>query len=268
LHRTQFFLDVVDPDLSILLGEQIQAVLYFNQIIVLDAANRTMLGCYPNFICQSFALFPEEEAGMVFALNDVPTQIYAIPPGDAGGAGRVSFIVTIKDSSDQTQRVLIGRTNLSINPLTQPLIQSLSDMAEMNGTGILLDDSGIILYHPEISKIRTAYTGQQGDQPLFYDDTASDGTRQLVYYQPVIGRAWASVLNVPAQEAQKLALEIALPLSLMLIGLAVFAVIILRVSLRVVTRSLQNLASEADRIVQGQLDRSLQVDGEDEVGQL
>jgi signal transduction histidine kinase/HAMP domain-containing protein len=44
--------------------------------------------------------------------------------------------------------------------------------------------------------------------------------------------------------------------------------VILRVGLRVVTRSLQRLASEADRIAKGQLDRPLQVEGEDEVGQL
>jgi PAS domain S-box-containing protein len=90
----------------------------------------------------------------------------------------------------------------------------------------------------------------------------------MVYYQPVAGRAWAIVLTVPAQETQQLALEIALPLSLMLIGLALFALVTLRFGLRVVTRSLQNLASEADRIAQGQLDRPLQVEGEDEVGQL
>ena len=54
-------------------------------------------------------------------------------------------------------------------------------------------------------------------EALFYDDTASDGTRQLVYYQPVIGRPWAIVLTVPAQQAQQLALNIAMPLSLMII---------------------------------------------------
>lgn len=261
-------LDAVDPDLSTLLGEQLQAVPYFDQAIVLDAANRAVLGCYPVDTCQSFTLFPEEDAGIAFALSDVPSQIYSIPPGQAGGVARVSFIVSIKDSAGQTQRILLGRTDLGINPLTQPLIQSLSSMNEMGGTGILLDDNGVILYHPDASQIRTAYAGQQGDQPLFYDDTAQDGTRQMVYYQPVAGRAWAIVLTLPAQQTQQLALEIALPLSVMLVILALFALISLRLGLRVITRSLQRLASEADRIAQGQLDRPLQVEGEDEVGQL
>jgi PAS domain S-box-containing protein len=260
--------ETVNPDLSALLGAQLQAVPYFDQALVLDARSREVLGCYPERACQSFTLFPEEDAGIVFAINDVPSQIYSIPPDEAGRVSRVSFIVAIKDSNGQTQRVLIGRTDLGINPLTQPLIQSLQAMAEVGGTGILLDDNGLVLYHPDATQIRTAYTGQQSDQPLFYDDTASDGTRQMVYYQPVTGRAWAIVLTIPAQQTQQLALEIALPLSVMLIILAVFALISLRLGLRVITRSLQKLASEADRISQGQFDRPLQFEGEDEVGQL
>jgi len=261
-------LDAVDPDLSALLGEQIQAVPYFNQTIVLEATSRTLLGCYPVSSCSSFTLFPEEDAGVFFAINEVPTQIYSIPPNEAGGTARVSFIVAITDNTGQTQRVFLGRTDLGVNPLTQPLIQSLNNMTEMRGTGILLDDNGTILYHPDTTQIQTVYTGQRSDEPIFYDDTAPNGTRQLVYYQPVVGRAWAIVLTVPAQETQQLALQIALPLSLMLVALAFIALIILRVGLRVVTRSLQNLAREADRIAQGQLDRPLKVEGEDEVGQL
>ncbi|MBV5344464.1 MAG: HAMP domain-containing protein, partial [Rhodoferax sp.] len=103
---------------------------------------------------------------------------------------------------------------------------------------------------------------------LFYDGTASDGTRQLVYYQPVVGRPWAVVLTVPAQQAQQLSLNIAMPLSLMIIFLAFVAMVSLRVGLRVVTGSLQSLATEANRIAQGNLDHPLQVDGVDEVGQL
>jgi PAS domain S-box-containing protein len=262
-------LEAVDPELSTLLGDQIQSVPYFDQAFVLDATDpSTPVSCYPASACSPFALFQEEDAGVLFALSDVPSQIYSIPPSEMGGVARVSFIVAIKDSTGQTQRIFLGRTDLGINPLTQPLIQSLGEMAEMGGAGILIDENGTILYHPDDTKIRTAYTGQLSDQPLFYDDTATDGTRQLVYQQPVPGRAWTIVLTVPAQETQQLALEIALPLSVMLIVLALVALVILRIGLRVVTRSLQKLSSEAERIAKGQLDRPLQVEGEDEVGQL
>lgn len=265
---TQNLLEADHSSLSALLGEQIQTVPYFDQAFLLDAESKLMIGCYPDSACDAYALFPEEDAGVLFAIRGVPTQIYSIPPLDGGSAARVSFIVTIHNGAGQIQRVFIGRTDIGINPLTQPLIQSLNHMAELGGTGILLDDNGIVLYHPDATQLQTTYNGQRSDQQLFYDDKAFDGTRQMVYYQPVPGRAWAIVLTVPAQETQQLALEIALPPSLMLFGLAVLALIILRIGLRVVTRSLQDLAREADRIAHGQLDRPLHVEGEDEVGQL
>jgi hypothetical protein len=137
----------------------------------LDATSRAVLGCYPASACQLFALFPEEDVG-ILTLSDIPSQIYAIPPGEGGEVAQVSFIVAIKDGAGQTQRVFLGRTDLGINPLTQPLIQSLRDMAQMRGSGILLDDNGMILYHPDATRVGTAYIGQRGDQPLFYDETA------------------------------------------------------------------------------------------------
>ena len=54
----------------------------------------------------------------------------------------------------------------------------------------------------------------------------------------------------------------------MILVLAVLALVLLRVGLRVVTGSLQGLAFEANRIAQGKLDHPLQTTGVDEVGQL
>ena len=51
--------------------------------------------------------------------------------------------------------------------------------------------------------------------------------------------------------AQQLALNIAMPLALMIIVLSLIALVSLRFGLRVVTGSLQGLAAEANRIAQG-----------------
>jgi len=260
-------LETTDPELSAFLGEQIQTVPYFNEAFVLDGVSRAVLGCYPSEACRAFALFPEEDAGLLFALSDVPNQIYTIPPASPGGAARLSFLIAIKNAG-QTQRILLARTDLGINPLTQPLIQSLDAMKEIGGVGILIDDNGVILYHSDSAQVMTRYSGRTGDPSLFYDETAPDGTRQMVYYQRAAGRSWAIVLTVPAKETQQLALQIAQPLSLMIVLLAVAALIALWIGLRTVALSLKNLAIEANRIAQGQLDRPLSTEGEDEVGQL
>jgi len=261
-------LETTDPELTSLIGQRMQAVPYFDQFFVLDARSKNLLAGYPESARREFALHADEEIGLSLASSGVLTQIYSLPSASPGIPSRVSFLVAIVDGSGSVQRVLIGRTTLETNPLTLPLINSIDNMRELDGMGLLLDENGRIIYHSDSSQSVTAYTGQRGDQALFYDDTAPDGTRQIVYYQPVIGRPWAIVLTVPAQQAQQLALNIAAPLAAMIILLALIALVSLRVGLRVVTASLQNLASEANRIAQGKLDHPLQVEGVDEVGQL
>lgn len=261
-------LDATGTELTSIIGLRIQAVPYFDQFFVLDADTQELLAGYPATSKVDFKLYPAEDNGLILASSGVLTQIYSIPPLSVDEYARVSFLVAILDSSGQVQRVLIGRTTLETNPLTLPLIESINNMKDLGGTGFLLDEDGRIIYHSDPRQLVTTYSGHRGSDPLFYDDTATDGTRQLVYYQPVIGRPWAVVLTVPAQQAQQLALNIAMPLSLMIIFLALVALIILRVGLRVVTGSLQSLADEANRIAQGNLDNPLQTDGVDEVGQL
>ncbi len=260
-------LEATGDELKSIIGLRIKAVPYFDQIFVLDVDNKELLAGYPENAVTGFNLFPDEETGVLLASNGVLTQIYSIPPSSVGDASRVSFLVAIVEFG-QVQRILIGRTTLETNPLTLPLIESINHMVGLGGTGFLLNENNRIIYHSDPSQVLTTYNGQSGSEAFFYDDTAADGTRELVYYQPVIGRPWAIVLKVPAQQVQQFALDIALPLSLMIIFLAIVAMVSLRLGLRVVTGSLQSLAAEANRIAQGHLDNPLQVDGVDEVGQL
>ncbi len=252
-------------DLAVTLGEQIRTVPYFDQLVVLDSGQNVM-AVYP--AASSVALAPEEFVGVTLAVQGVESQYYAIPPEPGDRAARLSFIASVADGSGQVQRVLIGRTALSQNPLIGPLLNSLENMKELGGKGILLDDQGRILFHPNADLLMTDYLGQRSGEVLFYDNPAPGGTRELVYYQPVEGRSWGIVLTIPAQEAQQLSLNIAAPLSAMIFMLALLALVSLRVSLRVVTGSLRGLAAEAALITRGKLDHPLKVDSVDEVGQL
>ncbi|HNF93927.1 MAG TPA: ATP-binding protein, partial [Anaerolineales bacterium] len=254
-------------ELTDIIRSRIKAVPYFDQLIVLDASTKDILAIYPEDTRQGFKLYPDEDTGILLSTQGVLTQVYSIPPISEDGSARVSFLAAIQEGS-QVRRVLIGRTTIEANPLTLPLIKSLDDMSDLDGFGMLIDESNRIIYHSDQEHALTVYEGQQGPEPFFYDNTAADGTRQLVYYHPVIGRPWAIVLTIPAQRAQQLALNIATPLALMIVVLAVVALISLRLGLRVVTGSLKGLAAEANRIAQGNLDHPLQVTGEDEVAQL
>ncbi|MBI3170759.1 MAG: HAMP domain-containing protein, partial [Chloroflexi bacterium] len=260
-------LDATGSELTAIIASRIKAVPYFDQLIVMDAVTRDILAIYPEDTRAGFKLYSDEDTGILLSTQGVLTQVYSIPPISEDGSARVSFLAAIREGS-QVRRVLIGRTTIEANPLTLPLIKSLDNMRSLDGSGMLIDDTNHIIYDSDEANALTVYEGQQGPEPFFYDNTASDGTRQLVYYHPVVGRPWAIVLTIPAQRAQQLALNIATPLALMIIVLAVIALVTLRLGLRVVTGSLKGLAAEANRIAQGNLDHPLQVAGEDEVAQL
>ncbi len=254
-------------ELSTLLGEQMRAEPYFDQLFVLGSQDE-LVAAYPGSDSANFGLFPQEHIGLGLAGQGVAVQVYTIPPSQSGGSARVSFLTAIVDSSGKVQRILLGRSALAHNPLTQPLINSLNGTRSLGGVGLLLDDQGLILYSPNADQIMTPYTDERGSSAIFYESPAPRGTRNLVYYQPALGRSWAVVLTVPAVEVQQLALDIAAPLSILVLVLAVAALVFLRLGLRVVTASLHELATELARIAQGRLDHPLAGGGEDEVGQL
>jgi PAS domain S-box-containing protein len=252
-----------DPnaDLAAILQERSQSVPYFNQLFVYDVQSGKLLAGYPAETAA--ALTVQEQEGLLLAGQGVPNQMYTVPPVDEGDAAGVSFLAAIPN----VEQVLIGRTYLDLNPYTRALLSNLNSLAGVNGAGILVAED-VIVYHSQPEQNWTSYEGQRSDQPAFLDETASLGTRELVYYQPVPGHPWAVVLSIPAQETQQLAINIALPISLMIILLGLVALISLRVNLRTVTGSLQNLATEAKYLSTGQLDRPLNVEGADEVSEL
>jgi signal transduction histidine kinase/HAMP domain-containing protein len=260
-------LDATGSDLTAIIASRIKAVPYFDQFIVLDVNTKDILAIYPEDTRAGFRLYPDEDMGVLLSTQGVLNQVYSIPPISEDGSARVSFLAAIRDGN-QVRRLLIGRTTIEANPLTLPLIKSLDNMGSLDGSGMLVDDTNHIIYNSDETHALTIYEGQMGPEPFFYDNTAPDGTRQLVYYHPVIGRPWAIVLTVPAQRAQQLALNIATPLASMIVVLAIVALVSLRLGLRVVTGSLKGLAAEANRIAQGNLDHPLLVTGEDEVAQL
>lgn len=253
--------------LNDILARDLRRVPYFHQLFVLDRHGNSLAG-YPYDDYNAAYTPPEEQAGIQLALTGVPFQSFTIPPGDNGSTANVSFVAAIFDDNSVVRGVMVGRTDLASNPFSQPILASLRSMAGADGEGLLLDENDRILYHPDPNLVMTTYTGRTATDASFFDDIAPDGTRRLVYYQPAEGRPWSIVLAVPAHRAQQMALDIAAPLLGMIVVLSILTLVLLRLGLRVVTGSLQNLAVQAGNIAKGQLDHPLSVIGEDEIGQL
>ena len=256
-------LQEADADMPAILNAHSRAVPYFSQLVLYDMQTKTVVASYPQEL--DFQITRPEEDGVTLTQQGVPSQVYAIPPVIEGESPGVSFLAAIPRTDDRGY-VLIGRTYLDTNPYTRPLVNNLNSLAGVNGAGQLVAD-GMVVYHSDPAQTWVPYEGDH-NEPAFFDETASLGTRQLVYYQPVSGHPWAVVLAIPAQETQQLAINIALPISLMIILLGLVALISLRVNLRSVTGSLQSLAAETKYLATGQLDRPLRAEGEDEVSEL
>jgi len=252
---------------NILLGNNLRTIPYFSEYYLLDAKGQAVTG-YPVEDFYTSTPSPEEYMGITLALNGLPIQMYTLPPTLGGLSARLSFLAAVYNPSGARTGVLVGRTDLATNPFTEAIIISLNSLSASNGEGMLIDESGTILYSSSSEWVMKKYTGQAALQGISFNDLAPDGTRSMMYYQPVWGRPWAVVVSVPAQESQQLALQIAAPLLIMIVILFLIAALVLRFSLRTVTASLQNLALETNRISSGQLDRPLATDGNDEVGQL
>lgn len=250
-----------------LLEENLRTVPFYNQLYLLNARGEPLYG-YPVRSFDRSALTAEEQAGIQLALTGLPYQSYVIQPMSGGEAAWVSNIALIEDSVGMTHGILIGRSDLAANPFTRPALASLDGLDSIRGEGMLLDEDNRILYHSDGSRIMQFYLGTLDDEANFYDDTGADGTRRLVYYQPVVGMPWRVLISVPAQQAQQIALGIAVPLLSMLLLAFLLAVVLLRLSLRLVTGSVRNLAQQAERISHGDLDHPVVVVSEDEVGQL
>jgi len=261
---------LAEPNKDILeefLAQDLRRIPYFSQLILVDNEGR-LVSSYPIIEPDGFTLSLEEMTGIALARSGVPIQIYAVPPLEGSKTAQISFLASIQDEEGRLIRVLVGRSNLSANPFGQPLLTSLESMFNIGGEGILLDEFGRILHHPDASLVMSQYSGYRPDEAEFFIDYASDGTRNFFYYQPTAGRPWAVVLTTPVSYATHQAMNIAAPLLGLILVLSLLAIVLIRLGVGVVTSSLHKLAYEANRMAAGELERPLQVSGEDEIGQL
>jgi signal transduction histidine kinase len=266
-------LDLADADLmtrtpsemTTALSEKLRVVPYFHQLFLFDVQGKPLVG-YPLETVEEIYLTREETAGIEFARNGVVIQSYTIEPWQNGQTAQLSMIAAINDENGDLQGILLGRTDLSSNPYTQPAIQAINEINISGGEGLILDEDNRIIYHPLPSLVMTEYFGTIPATAGFYQDVAADGSRTYIYFYPVAGRPWKVLLTVPLEQSQQIALDIAIPLMLLILIFSVVVIFSLRFGLRSVTRSLNHMAKEAATIASGELNYTLQNHGDDEVG--
>ncbi|MBI4770715.1 MAG: HAMP domain-containing protein, partial [Chloroflexi bacterium] len=269
--------DLLDADPAQLpqrLQRDLRSVPFFSQLVLFNEAQQPLAG-YPEEDFARLTLSEAETQAILFAFQGVPQDV-TLYPGTQGGPVLLSFVAPVLDASGELSGVLLGRADLSENPLMQPVIEGLQNVVAGQGVGFLADEAGRVIYHPDPLFLGTAFepdpgprrlpTRVEGGEP--YRDLAPDGTRRLVYYLPVSTHPWSVVIQMPYTVVLALATQISTPLVVILLIIGVAALAVISYLAQRLTSPLESLAVAVAQMTEGDLLRPMQVSGEDEVGRL
>ena len=268
---TQFGADpgLQTSDLEVLasiLQEKTKAIPYFQQIILLDEEGE-VLAAYPDAFETGHTMPPNELLGVQQALSGVQNRYYPLPPLKNDTSARISFITPLPRKGANGPSVIIGRTSLSENPLTKPVMTNLNNLAGGDAQGMIVDENHQILAHTDPTQVMGLYSGAIEEENHF-EDTAPDGTRRMVYYQPINGTPWGVVVGLPAQIPQRISLQIAIPSLVLLLALSALMVIMVLVGLHGINTSLSDLTKQVQQMADGNLGQPISSDGSDELRQI
>ena len=249
------------------LEQMLRSVPFFTRLGLFDASGMLIAQAPGD---RQFSLGDQEKTAIDLAMKGVLVQTYTLNAIPGETSAQVVFVAAIQDATGSGLGVIMGWTDMQSNPFTQPAIQALQEISAMGGEGVILDEFGKILYTTlnTSSLVMSDYPGKIPETADFFEEISQMGTQRMVFVQPSLGHSWKAVVNLPSTQVQSLALSIAVPLLLILLGLIVVVFVLLRFSLRGITTTLRTVASQAALISQGQLDSPLMVSGVDEVGQL
>jgi PAS domain S-box-containing protein len=248
------------------LASQRRDTLYFSQLIYLDPEGN-LIASDPEIVSGTLGL-TQGEIDRIHSAAIIPFDDVSIDPEPGGTTASRSFIAGVNNKDGELRGVLVGRSNLSVTPFARPLLTSVGSLSDIDGQGMIIDEDGLILYHPDSSQLMTQYTGKTESEPGFFVGTTPEDESEFVYFHPIEGKSWSVIITVPGGYAQQQAVNIALPLLGIITILSIAAIFIFRFGLNSVTSSLHELSVQADRMSQGDLDDQLMAGGEDEVGQL
>jgi PAS domain S-box-containing protein len=260
------------PTRTGLLSRSLRDVPFFRQLTLLDADLQPLAG-YPLGPDELAPLRREDAQLARLALAGIPQNTTAYPAAPGEPVDLV-FAAPVNGPSGGPAAVVVGRADLANSPLMQSVASSLVGLAGGLGQGFILDEYGLIIYHPDPSRLLDTFVPEPSARPLpanlagatAYQDKAPDGTRRLVLYYPVPGHPWTIYVTVPNFVVLSLAAQIATPIVALLVTVGAIGLILVLIVAKGVTRPAEALALAAQRISDGQLDQPVRVDSEDEIG--
>ncbi|MBN1583763.1 MAG: HAMP domain-containing protein [Anaerolineae bacterium] len=278
--------DLQDPDYTVReagLKRGMQTMPFFNQIALIDKDDVDQI---PRNVVPTpkgrYDLTDRERRLLELTLRDGSTQISSVHR-DMLNEPIISFLVPVKSAlvPQEIKGALIGRVHIKDNYQLKSMINNLQPPGESEtnrGIGFLIDERNQIVAHPDITQILETWEpnpesmiNHDVPDPLaiaYEDRNGQEGTRQLVYILDTEGVLWRIVVIRPYENVLAQATNTSSPLLILFLIVGVAASISIPVFTARLTRPLQTLSQAARQIADDHLDISIDVAGEDEVGQL
>ncbi len=260
------------------LRRNMQTVVFFDQLLLFQADGQ-LLATYPPLPTGDPLMTPQEFILVERGLESGATQISSVHRSERGLVIQ-SFLTPVLPLTSPSElgapsRVLIGRTQLDVNPIIERVLTGIQ-WPEAGSEGFLVDAEARIVAHPNANRLLTEHRSDEGPRlvpapmgGLAYESrNPRDNTRELVYQLPVEGHPWAVVIRLPYTVVSEQATQIAAPLLGLQIVLGGALVIVISLVISWVTQPLQQLASAADRIAEGDLSGPVDIPGHDEVARV
>lgn len=260
-----------------------QTLPFFNQIALIEEQGSEPIARIIIPAPQKQHVLTQEERDLLGrTLRDGAPQVSSVHR-DEDRTPIISFLVPIRNvlAQQELKGALLGRVHISDNYQLKSMISNLQPPGAQDGTqgvGFLINDQNQIVAHPDPARILETwapnaepFTQHQVSDPLamaYEDMNGTDGTRQLVYVLATEGMPWRIVVIRPYENILAQATEISAPLLLLFLVAGLVISISLPVFTNHLTRPLKMLSQAASTIAANQLDVPVNVDGEDEVGQL
>jgi PAS domain S-box-containing protein len=251
------------PAIESFLRDRLSQPPFFEQIAYLTPDGLPYAAYPPSTtpFCQSV----EEAQGCSLALRGIAWEGW-LPP-DANGKTWIAFTQPVRDSTGNIRGALVGRTALETNPLLKAIPAAFQSLA--GGQGMFLDDSNRVLYpagtEPWTNDTLVERDAQGGE---WFLGTMPGGGTRLSYLLPLEYPHWKVAIRVPEALAFRAALETGLHVGIFAFLMTVLVGLLALFIAQQIISPLRKLAESAGLIAAGDLEQSVSVAGQDEMGRL
>jgi len=243
----------------------LRTIAFFRTLAVFDR-DKNQLAVYPAEGILSEGTPFELVAALDAALLGVSEEVVLRPDKESASA-RLAFVTPVRSpESNEPIGAIVGVTDLDTNPYLLPVMDIIEGLAP--GQVFIIDADGTILVHNDPRRLMLTFESSEAGSNQVVLETAPDGTRRLVNTNEVSGYPWRVVVTVAQSEVQKLALQIAANLSIVVLAVGFVMLLAVYLISRRLTQPLRMMASVAQSIARGNLEQPVIGEGQDEIGRL